>query len=159
MTPQSPDAYSFSQKLCHWVIAALFVVQIPLGFTTTLVMDISGSDLPIIALLHAVIGITIMILGIFFLFSVRRYREESSSIPFPLWQYRLAKMVQSLLLFSLAAIPMTGGACLIGFTAMEGRHRMMAIIGILLVGIHGTAALFHHFVMRDNTLRRMLPGR
>lgn len=28
-----------------------------------------------------------------------------------------------------------------------------------LIGIHATAALFHHYVQRDNTLSRILPGK
>ena len=27
----------------------------------------------------------------------------------------------------------------------------------VVAGVHATAALFHHFIMRDVTLRRMLP--
>ena len=28
-----------------------------------------------------------------------------------------------------------------------------------LIGLHAVAGLYHHYVMRDNTLTRMLPGR
>jgi cytochrome b561 len=28
-----------------------------------------------------------------------------------------------------------------------------------VAGLHGTAALFHHYILRDGVLRRMLPGR
>jgi cytochrome b561 len=31
-------------------------------------------------------------------------------------------------------------------------------VGYALIGAHAAAALFHHYVVRDNTLRRMLPG-
>ncbi len=30
---------------------------------------------------------------------------------------------------------------------------------VLLAGLHAAAALFHHYVLRDGVLRRMLPGR
>jgi len=30
-------------------------------------------------------------------------------------------------------------------------------VGYFLFSLHAAAALFHHYVVRDNTLRRMLP--
>jgi cytochrome b561 len=36
-------------------------------------------------------------------------------------------------------------------------HETLALILLVLVGIHVLAALYHHFVRRDDVLRRMLP--
>lgn len=36
-------------------------------------------------------------------------------------------------------------------------HETIATIGYFLIGLHAAAALFHHYIQRDNTLRRMLP--
>ena len=36
-------------------------------------------------------------------------------------------------------------------------HETGGMIGYFLIGMHAAAALFHHYVVRDNTLRRMLP--
>jgi cytochrome b561 len=36
-------------------------------------------------------------------------------------------------------------------------HETGATVGYFLIGLHAAAALFHHYVVRDNTLRRMLP--
>ncbi len=38
-------------------------------------------------------------------------------------------------------------------------HETIGTIGYYLIGLHAFAALFHHYVFRDNTLRRMLPGK
>ena len=38
-------------------------------------------------------------------------------------------------------------------------HVTAGTVGYFLIGLHALAALFHHYVMRDNTLRRMLPIR
>ena len=38
-------------------------------------------------------------------------------------------------------------------------HETGGTIGYFIVGFHAAAALFHHYVVGDNTLRRMLPGR
>lgn len=42
---------------------------------------------------------------------------------------------------------------------LEDAHETLAVVGYWLIGLHAAAALFHHFRLRDNTLRRMLPGR
>lgn len=41
---------------------------------------------------------------------------------------------------------------------LEEVHEAVASVGYALIGLHAAAALFHHYVVRDNTLRRMLPG-
>ena len=38
-------------------------------------------------------------------------------------------------------------------------HEAGGTIGYLLIGLHAAAAVFHHHVVGDNTLRRMLPRR
>jgi cytochrome b561 len=38
-------------------------------------------------------------------------------------------------------------------------HEAIATAGYFLVGMHAAAALFHHYVVCDNTLQRMLPRR
>jgi cytochrome b561 len=36
-------------------------------------------------------------------------------------------------------------------------HETGGTIGYFLIGLHAAAALYHHYFLRDNTLRRMLP--
>nr|WP_256657273.1 cytochrome b/b6 domain-containing protein [Pseudomonas sp. 2FE] len=38
-------------------------------------------------------------------------------------------------------------------------HELAGTLGYWLIGLHAAAALFHHFISRDNTFIRMLPGR
>ena len=38
-------------------------------------------------------------------------------------------------------------------------HELAGTVGYWLIGLHALAALYHHYVVRDNTLRIMLPGR
>lgn len=42
---------------------------------------------------------------------------------------------------------------------LEDWHVLIAQIGYWLIGLHAVAALFHHVVLRDNTVLRMLPQR
>jgi cytochrome b561 len=38
-------------------------------------------------------------------------------------------------------------------------HALVANAVLIVAGLHSAAALFHHFILRDATLRRMLPWR
>lgn len=40
---------------------------------------------------------------------------------------------------------------------IEEVHETVGTIGYFLIGLHALAALVHHHVMKDDTLRRMLP--
>ncbi len=40
---------------------------------------------------------------------------------------------------------------------VEEIHETVGTVGYWLVGLHAVAALFHHYVLRDDVLRRMLP--
>lgn len=42
---------------------------------------------------------------------------------------------------------------------IEGIHEAIGTIGYFLIGLHAAAGLFHHYVLRDDTLRRMSPWR
>jgi cytochrome b561 len=42
---------------------------------------------------------------------------------------------------------------------LEELHETGGSIGYVLIGLHAAAALYHHYIVRDNTLLRMLPGR
>jgi superoxide oxidase len=36
---------------------------------------------------------------------------------------------------------------------------LIATIGYWLIGLHALAGIYHHYVVRDNTLLRMMPRR
>jgi cytochrome b561 len=38
-------------------------------------------------------------------------------------------------------------------------HETVGTLGYWLIGLHAVAALFHHYVLKDNTLLSMLPKR
>lgn len=42
---------------------------------------------------------------------------------------------------------------------IEGIHEIVGTAGYFFIGLHAAAALFHHYIKRDNTLGRMLPRR
>jgi len=42
---------------------------------------------------------------------------------------------------------------------LQGWHELGGTIGYWLIGLHAVASLYHHYVVRDNTLLRMMPKR
>lgn len=41
----------------------------------------------------------------------------------------------------------------------QGAAETLVTVGYFVAGLHAAAALLHYYVLRDNTLVRMLPGR
>lgn len=99
----------------------------------------------------------------------------------PFWQQRLAGLMHLALYVFLIAMPLLGWLTLsaagkpipfFGLSlpplvgadkalagSLEEIHETIGTIGYYLIGLHAAAALFHHYVARDNTLLRMLPRR
>ena len=54
-------------------------------------------------------------------------------------------------------VPMVSGLSHSFGEIIEEVHEIVGIAGYFLIGLHTIAALFHHYVLRDNTMRRILP--
>lgn len=99
----------------------------------------------------------------------------------PAWQKRSARLMHLALYVLLLGMPLAGWLLLsaagqpipfygLQLPALIGEnhatadlikefHETLGTIGYFLIGAHAAVALYHHYVVRDNTLRRMLPGR
>ena len=42
--------------------------------------------------------------------------------------------------------------------SVKNVHELLAHALLILASLHALAALVHHYVLKDDTLRRMLPG-
>jgi len=42
-------------------------------------------------------------------------------------------------------------------SSLKELHETIGVLGYYLIGIHAIAALFHHYILKDNTLTRILP--
>ena len=60
-------------------------------------------------------------------------------------------------LFNLVAIPAYDPGNRSLMRLIHGWHALAANAVLIVAGVHAAAALFHHFIMRDVTLRRMMP--
>lgn len=164
-------------QLLHWGMLLLFVAMFVLASTME---DLpKGPEKAAVVGLHKSIGITILLLA-----AARLFWRLSGPVPTPLaaraWQQRLAGAVHVALYGLMFALPLSGyvmsmaagrGVNWFGLlplpdlvgpnkplseAAHEG-HEVLATLVLLLVSVHVAAALWHHFVVKDNTLRRMLP--
>ncbi|MCY1180163.1 hypothetical protein D3C76_1082560 [compost metagenome] len=130
---------------------------------------------------HFMLGLTVFTLV--WLRIVARLLVPAPGIqpPLPGWQNVLAKAMHLALYALMIGMPLAGWMVLsagdkpVPFWGLElphliGKdpdlakqikevHETVGVIGYWLIGLHAAAALFHHFVTRDNTLVRMLPGR
>ncbi len=99
----------------------------------------------------------------------------------PAWQRHFARLMHALLYIFMVVMPVLGWLTLsaegksipffgLQLPALIGPdkafahsvqeiHETIGTIGYYLIGLHAVAALFHHYLMRDNTLLRMLPHR
>ncbi|MCU0756765.1 MAG: cytochrome b [Xanthomonadales bacterium] len=130
---------------------------------------------------HFQLGLTVLLLTVARIALHWRQRVPLIVPPLSLPQ-RLAAMATHLALYGfLLAMPLLGWALLdlegksvvwFGLSlpdllatghglaeSLEDAHETLGKIGYALIALHAAAALFHHYIQRDNTLTRMLPGR
>ncbi len=99
--------------------------------------------------------------------------------PLPAWQQVSSRAVHGALYLIMIAMPLLGWSILsaagkpIPFfignlppllaenrdlaETLEEIHEFIGTAGYVLIGLHAVAALYHHYVQGDDTLRRMLP--
>jgi cytochrome b561 len=172
--------YGAVAQLLHWVIVALFFASIAIAW--------SIDDLPIGPEkiqrynLHKSIGVTILVLMCLRL--LWRWLDPAPLLParMPRWERRAARASHVTLYALMLLQPVTGlvHSWAANFPVVVwGRIILPSLVGpdegvkklfvaihtwiswliVLLVILHIAAALRHHFVLRDDILRRMLPGK
>ena len=125
-------------------------------------------------------------LGVFALVLVRLAIRITGPAPIiqpevPAWQRHFARLMHAALYVFMIVMPVLGwltlsaeGKVIVFFglqlpalvgsdkafaESVQEIHETIGTIGYYLIGLHAAAALFHHYVVRDNTLLRMLPRR
>lgn len=179
MIRNSRTRWGALSQLLHWLIAALIAVQITLGLIGT-ALPLGMEKLAMLAR-HKSVGLTILALALIRL--LWRSLNPTPRLPDTLKPYErvLARLTHVALYGLLFALPMTGWimSSARGFPVswfnlvqlpnvaphstvlyhdMVRVHVLLALsLGLILV-LHIAAAFKHHFVLKDDTLRRMLPG-
>ena len=170
------NQYGSISKIFHWTTFLLVAFMLLLGF---FMGDIGNKILRAeVVNLHKLIGLFILL----FIFLRASWASVNIKpvLPLntPLWEKFAERVVHYLLYTLLFLMPLSGwvGSSLSGKPPVWGHfhlglplypnklliktafdlHYKIAIILIALVCIHVAAALYHHFVKRDNVLLRML---
>lgn len=155
----------------HWLSALLILVLLGSGFRSDLTLDPAAK----ISILQVHIPAAILVLVLTIARLVWWWRFDKKPAPLddtPRWQEAIGQWTHRLLyglifvmLVSGIALSVLSGAPDAVFGSAElpnffdypprTAHGVAAKLLVGLVALHGGAALFHHFVKRDTTLKRM----
>lgn len=176
----SPATYHRASRYLHWVMAALILYLVFLGWS----FDSDDSGRYARYQMHKSVGILVLFLT-FVRIGLRIAYKAPPEMPGPKWQMLAARAVHIGFYVLMIGLPLSGWAMVsaspIGIKTvlfgiipwphlpvtpghdlnetLEAVHGLLAKAMIyLLVPLHIGAALMHHFVHKDDTVTRMLPG-
>ena len=176
----SDTRYSTMSIALHWLMVVLLaVVYACIEFRGIFPKGSGGRAL--IVELHFMFGLTVFVLVWLRLFA-RSLGVAPKIIPAPpQWQALLATLMHWALYLFMIGMPIAGWLIvsaqghsvmfygielppLIGENKdlskqIKEWHELGGAIGYWLIGLHALAGLYHHYFMRDNTVRRMIPKR
>jgi cytochrome b561 len=177
---QAHTRYSRLSIFLHWAMLLLITAV----YSCILLRELfpRGSDLREgLKMWHFMLGLSVLALVIIRIVARLLYAKPPIKPEPPVWQIVLAKLTHFALYIFMLAMPVLGWLILssadksIPFFGLElpalvapdkalaeqieEIHETIGTIGYFLIGLHALAALFHHYVVKDNTLRRMLPGK
>ncbi len=178
-TTSNPHYHALSMTV-HWLTLGLLIALYPLmEFRGIFPKGTAPHDA--MKMWHEMLGLVVFGL-VFVRLALLWVRRAPPITPPPSrWQHGLAKAMHLALYAFLIVMPLLGWATLsakgkvVPFFGLalppllapdqalghnlEEIHETVGTAGYYLIGLHAAAALFHHYVMRDDTLRRMLPRR
>jgi cytochrome b561 len=175
------DRYGAIAILLHWSMAFLVAGLVALGLYMVTLPDVGFNTKKVtLVLYHKEIGVLVLVL-----LATRLAWRVIHILPrlaehLPDWQKIASRFVHLSFYALLFALPMTG--CLMSSAAGipvsffglfmlpdfvhrdDGLfqryiviHKWLGYVLILFIFVHAGAALRHHFVLKDDTLRKMLP--
>lgn len=173
----SAQRYGAVSIALHWVMAVLMV-----GVYASIELHEVYGRTPTGAMFenwHTLLGLSILLLVVLRL--GLRFAQPAPRVVPPLvnWQHTLALLMHVALLAFMLVMPVIGWVLL----SAEGHdvmffglqlpalasadrayadsvaevHEVIGTLGYFLIGLHTVAALFHHYIIKDNTLVRILP--
>lgn len=152
-------SWSRLDRRLHWIMAVLFVWQFASRWTSSALPDDHGAVFHLNGL-HSVGGYAILGLGIWRLVNRLRNRRPPLLASSPA-QILAAHLTHTILYLLMFVQPVTGmllsGAQVGGpSNVMRELHAAGSWLILVLIGIHAAAAVWHHAVIKDDTLTRML---
>jgi cytochrome b561 len=172
------DRYSFASIVLHWVML-LVIVGVYAAIEFREFYPKGSEPREALKMWHFMLGLSI--LGLIWLRIAARlaWAAPQSSPAGPAWREMMAKATHLALYVFMIAMPVAGWLILsaegepIPFFGlelpalvdeneqfakqMEEVHELGGTIGYWLIGVHAAASLFHHYILRDRVLARMIP--
>jgi cytochrome b561 len=175
------ESWGWPARTLHWIVAALVIGLFGFGLWMTEVPP--REDRRFYIAIHASIGITLLAIMLVRLFWRAANVEPAQPEGTPAWQ-RKAAWISHRLLYSLTFATLIVGWLLSGTlkqplepkilgvvpvpqlleagspyrSTLAEAHEWLAYALIAVVTVHAAAALYHHFMLRDSVMRRMLSG-
>lgn len=175
------DRYGMVAIVLHWLMALLMIALTAVGLYMAALPDVGFNTKKITLILyHKEFGLLALAL-----FVLRLGWRVTQVLPklvehLPDWQMIAARFVHLCFYGLMFALPMTGWlmssaagipVSFFGlftlpdfvhhnddlFATFIGIHKWLGYALVLLIAVHMGAALLHHFVFKDDTLRRILP--
>jgi cytochrome b561 len=162
MSDRQIVGYSSVQIALHWLIAALVAFQLVFGEGMTNVRDAAEegatpSNLDFaVSLGHYWFGIAILVLVLARLALRLKQGTPPRALTTATWMDWAAKLVHWAFYVMLFAMPVLGLLTIYVSDSFGDIHKLGKPVFIALIAVHVLAALFHQFIKRDGTLRRML---
>ncbi|MBI1308976.1 MAG: hypothetical protein GC129_03820 [Proteobacteria bacterium] len=177
MKPRTPTRYGPVAQSLHWLIAALILFQLYVGLTIDSYATFTKFTL---IQWHKSIGLTVLILV--FIRAMWRFTNPAPMLPAgtPLWQRVTAHTTHLMLYALMVLMPLSGWVFsdasgyhpnLFGLTVpvistvdkplshtFKALHYWGGYAFLVLLALHLGAALYHHLIVRDAILTRMLPA-
>jgi len=178
-SPLNTERFSYRARWLHWVMAALIVVAY--GLILSRSQFAKGTDLrTLVVQSHFWVGIVVLIMAFFRVAERRRHSPPGITPPLQGALHLAASLSHYALYAFLFAQPLLGlftvllerGALPIPLTSLsipapfpiaketaenlEHFHVLLGTIFYYVIGLHVVAAVWHHFVRKDNTVRRMV---
>lgn len=173
----NPQRYDTISQILHWLMVILLAVMAGIGYGREF---LPGEWRGIALDLHKSIGMVFLLLvGVRIIWAlIRRGILHATESRF---EFMAAKGVHIALYGLMIALPVSGWLMVSAFgrpvslfgivdipallvknrpfaIMLKEWHETLAIIILATAGLHATAALFHHFIRKDDVLKRMIPS-
>lgn len=176
---KTADRYHLASIALHWLMLALFV-GVYASINLRELFDKGSVPREALKSVHFMLGLAMF--GLVWLRLAMRaiYPAPRPQPALPQWQAMAAKLAHLALYAIMVGMPLLGWLVLsaagkpIPFFGLElpaligqdkalaGQlkeiHEVVGTAGYFLIATHAVAALFHHYIQRDNTLLRMWPA-
>lgn len=159
MTQAYRQGYSGLQILLHWTIALLILFQLIFGESMGEVTEalehgtVASPTDQALASAHYWVGIAVLVLV-----ALRLGLRLFQGTPVPIGQglaVLVARIVHGIFYLLLIAVPVTGLLAVYVSGEFGDIHEIGKPAFITFIALHALGALFHHFWLKDGTLRRM----